>query len=326
MRVLSGLAPTGKVHIGNYLGAIRQWRELQEREECIFFIADLHALTIPYNPKSFRKTLSDAVISYLATGLDPEKSILFIQSQIKEHTELCWLLSVVTPVGDLQRMIQYKEKSKQFKKAVNAGLLNYPILQAADILLYHADAVPVGKDQLQHLELARTIARKFNQKFGKTFKEPRAILPKLGEKIMSLTTPKKKMSKSAIDPMSCIYLFDKPEEIKRKIMTAVTDPGKEIKYNLSQKPGISNLLTIYSLFSDKPIKEIEKEFKGKGYQVFKENLVQLLIEKLEPFRRKKKELKLRQTLLEKILEDGRKRAQVIAKETMKKVRKQMGLL
>lgn len=341
MRVLSGLAPTGKVHIGNYLGAIKQWLELQEKEECIFFIADLHALTSPYNPRTFQKTIFDAVISYLAAGLDPEKCILFIQSQIKEHTELTWLLSTVTPVGDLLRMTQYKEKAKRFKKNVNAGLLNYPILQAADVLLYKAEAVPVGKDQLQHLELAREIARRFNREFGETFPEPKAILPKSGEKIMSLTEPKKKMSKSAIDPISCIYLFDEPDEIRKKIMAAVTDPGKVIKYSPS-KPGISNLLTIYSLFSSetrkqssaeggflfsgKSIKELEKSFKGKGYEEFKKSLIKLLINSLEPFRRKRKELLSREVYVKEILNQGAKKAQVIVQSTITDVRKKMGLV
>ncbi len=323
MRILSGIQPTGSIHIGSYLGAIKQWVRLQDKEECIFFIADLHALTIPRNPKTFKKEVMETAAELVAAGLNPNKCIIFVQSQIKEHTELAWLLNTITPVGELERMTQYKTKAKQFKQNINAGLLNYPVLQAADILLYGTDLVPVGKDQVQHLELTRTIARKFNQKFEKTFKEPKPLLLQVGQKIMALQAPEKKMSKSL--PKTCLYLFDSPQEIKQKIMTAITDTGKEIKYNVSTKPGISNLLTIYSLFSDRPIKEIEKEFKGKGYQVFKEKLAQLLIKKLEPFRKKKKELELHQTLLGKILEDGRKRAQVIAQETMKKVRKNMGL-
>ena len=323
MRILSGIQPTGSIHIGSYLGAIKQWVRLQDKEECIFFIADLHALTIPRNPKTFKKEVMETAAELVAAGLNPNKCIIFVQSQIKEHTELAWLLNTITPVGELERMTQYKTKAKQFKQNINAGLLNYPVLQAADILLYGTDLVPVGKDQVQHLELTRTIARKFNQKFEKTFKEPKPLLLQVGQKIMALQAPEKKMSKSL--PKTCLYLFDSPQEIKQKIMTAITDTGKEIKYNVSTKPGISNLLTIYSLFSDRPIKEIEKKFKGKGYQVFKEKLAQLLIKKLEPFRKKKKELELHQTLLGKILEDGRKRAQVIAQETMKKVRKNMGL-
>lgn len=326
MRVLSGLAPTGKIHIGNYLGAVRQWLELQEKNECIFFIADLHALTTPYDPRTLQKTIFEAAVSYLAAGLDSEKCILFIQSQVKEHTELTWLLNTVTPVGELERMTQYKEKSKQFKKNINAGLLDYPVLQAADILLYQTDAVPVGKDQKQHIELTRAIARKFNQRFAKTFQEPQILLPKIGEKIMSLTNPRKKMSKTDPNPMSCIYLFDEPEEIKKKVMAAVTDTGKKIKYSPDQKPGISNLLTVYSLFGGKSLKEAEKKFQGKGYAEFKKQTADLLILKLEPFRKKRKELILREVYVREILERGRKRAQIIAQSTMLEAKKSMGLI
>jgi len=324
MRVLSGIQPTGELHIGNYLGMIKQSLELQEKAECLFPIVDLHAITIPYQPENFQKTILETAISYLAVGFDPEKSVLFVQSQVKEHTELCWLLSTVCPVGDLLRMTQYKEKAKQFKKAVNAGLLNYPILQAADILLYQADSVPVGKDQLQHVELARTIARKFNQRFGKTFIEPKAQIPKIGAKIMALNNPKQKMSKS-LGPQSYLSLFDEPEEIKKKIMAAVTDPGKVIKYDPQKKPGISNLLTIYSLFSGKSIKELEKKFKSSGYEKFKKSLAELLINSLEPLSKKRKELLTREVYVREILEQGRKKAQIIAQSTMQEVKKKMGL-
>jgi len=325
MRVLSGIQPTGELHIGNYLGMIKQSLELQEKAECLFPIVDLHAITIPYQPENFQKTILETAISYLAVGFDPEKSVLFVQSQVKEHTELCWLLSTVCPVGDLLRMTQYKEKAKQFKKAVNAGLLNYPILQAADILLYQADSVPVGKDQLQHVELARTIARKFNQRFGKTFIEPKAQIPKIGAKIMALNNPKQKMSKS-LGPQSYLSLFDEPEEIKKKIMAAVTDPGKVIKYDPQKKPGISNLLTIYSLFSGKSIKELEKKFKSSGYEKFKKSLAELLINSLEPLSKKRKELFQREIYVKEILEQGRKKAQLLAQSTIAEVKKKMGLI
>ncbi len=325
MRVFSGIRPTGELHIGNYLGAIKQWITLQEKAECIFCVVDLHAITTPYKPEKLQKNIRDLTITYLVAGLDPKKCIFFVQSQVQEHSELAWLLGTITPLGELQRMVQFKEKAKKHQEYVNAGLLNYPILMAADILLYQTDLVPVGKDQQQHVELARIIARKFNKTFGKAFKEPKVLLPKIGEKIMSLTAPTKKMSKTD-NPDSYIDLFDSPQAIKNKIIASQTDSGKEIKYNVSKKPGISNLLTIYSLFSNSPIKEIEKEFRGKGYQIFKEKLTKLLIKKLEPFRKKKKELEARQTLLEKILEDGRKRAQTIAQKTMRKVRKNMGLI
>ena len=325
MRILSGIQPSGTIHIGNYLGAIKNWIELQEKNECIFFIADLHAITTPYEPSKLQEKIFNTAISYVACGIDPEKSILFVQSNIKEHSELCWILNSVCSVGDLSRMTQYKEKGKKFKNNINSGLLTYPVLMAADVLLYKTDAVPVGKDQLQHLELTRTISRKFNQKFGNTFAEPKAIIPKMGEKIMSLQDPKKKMSKSD-SPESYIGIFEEPEEIERKIMRSVTDTGKEIKYNVSKKPGISNLLTIYSLFSGKEIKEIEKEFKGKGYGEFKKSLSNVLIEKLEIFRRKRKDLLLREDYIKDILEKGAKRAQIIAQSTIEEVRKKMGLI
>lgn len=325
MRIFSGIRPTGELHIGNYLGAIHQWLELQKENECVFCIVDLHALTTPWEPKELQKNIFDVAAAYLAAGLDPEKCIFFIQSQVKEHSELAWLLNVITPVGELGRMTQYKEKSRQFKTNINAGLLNYPVLMAADILLYQTDIVPVGKDQQQHVELSRIIARKFNQKFGQTFQEPKALLPKMGEKIMSLQSPKKKMSKTE-DPRGCIGLFDEPDIIKNKVMTSLTDLGKEIKYNLEKKPGISNLLTIYSLFSKKEIKDVEREFKGKGYAEFKKSLANLLINSLEPFRRKRKELLQREVYVKDILDKGAKKAQVIAQSTMADVRKKMGLL
>jgi len=325
MRIVSGVQPTGTIHLGNYLGAISQWVKLQEKAECLFFIADLHSLTIPYDPQQLQKNILETAVVYLACGINPEKSIIFIQSKIPEHTELAWLLNTVCPVGDLQRMTQYKEKAKQFKKNINAGLLNYPVLQAADILLYKTDFVPVGKDQVQHIELTRTIARKFNQRFGKTFKEPKAILLETGAKIMALNNPKKKMSKSA-GKESYLSIFAEPEEIKHKIMKAVTDTGKTIKYNPKTKPGISNLLTIYSLFSEIPIKELEKKFKGKGYAEFKKSLAQLLIKKLEPFRKKRKALLAREVYVRETIKKGIKKAKMLAQSTMEEVRKKMGLV
>jgi tryptophanyl-tRNA synthetase len=323
MKILTGFQPTGSIHLGAYLATVRQCVKLQEIGECIFFVADLHALTVPRNPKTFQKEVIEMAVELLASGIDPEKCILFIQSQIREHSELTWLLNTLTPVGELERMTQYKEKARQFKGNINAGLFDYPVLQAADILLYQTDSVPVGKDQVQHLELTKTIARKFNKKYGKAFKVPEVITLDVGAKIMALNDPKKKMSKSI--PQSCLYIFDEPEVIKKKVMTAVTDTGKQIIYDPVKKPGIANLLTIYSLMSSKSIKEVEKKFKGKGYADFKKQLASLLIQKLEPFRRKKKELLQREVYVREILERGRKRAQVLASSTMQEVRKKMGL-
>jgi len=328
MKILSGIQPTGSIHIGNYLGAIKQWIELQEKEDCIFFIADLHSLTIPFQPKDLQENILETAISYLALGIDPQKSIFFVQSKIKEHSELCWLLNTICPLGELERMTQFKEKSKQFSakggKDINAGLLVYPVLQSADILLYKTEGVPVGKDQVQHIELTRTIARKFNQKFGKLFPEPKALLGKTGAKIMSLNNPKKKMSKS-LGPQSYISLFEDPKEIKKKIMSAVTDTGKQIKYNLKGKPGISNLLIIYSLFSNKSIKELEKKFKNKGYAYFKKSLAELLITSLEPFQRKRKQFLSRKVYVQETLKLGAKRARSIAESTLSETHKKMGL-
>jgi tryptophanyl-tRNA synthetase len=324
MRIFSGIRPTGGLHIGNYLGAIKQWIFLQEKNECIFCIVDLHAITTPYDPKELQKNILDTAAVYMAAGINPEKSIIFVQSEVKEHAELAWLLGTITPMGELSRMTQFKEKSKQHKDYINAGLFSYPVLMAGDILLYKAQAVPVGKDQEQHVELTRTIAKKFNQKFGNVFPEPETILPKSGAKIMSLTDPKKKMSKSD-DPKSCISLFDSPEDIQKKIMSAETDSGKDVIYNVTKKPGISNLLTIYSLLTGKFTQEIEKEFKGKGYGDFKKALAKVVIDYLEPFRRKQKELQTRDVYVKEILAKGASRAKIIAEATMQEVREKMGL-
>lgn len=324
MRIFSGIRPTGGLHIGNYLGAIKQWLELQEKNECIFCIVDLHAITTPYDPKELQKNILETAAVYLAAGINPDKSIMFVQSEVKEHAELGWLLGTITPMGELSRMTQFKDKSKQYKDYINAGLFEYPVLMASDILLYKAQGVPVGKDQEQHVELTRTIAKKFNQKFDKIFPEPESLLPKAGAKIMSLTDPKRKMSKSD-DPKSCISLFDSPTDITKKIMSAETDSGKDVIYNVTKKPGISNLLTIYSLLSGKTIQDIEKEFKGKGYGDFKKSLAQVVVNYLEPFRRKQAELQTRDVYVKDILTKGASRASTIAQTTMAEVKSKMGL-
>lgn len=324
MRIFSGIRPTGNIHIGNYLGAVKQWIALQEENECVFCIVDLHAITTPYDPKELQKNIIEAASIYLAAGVNPEKAIIFVQSDVKEHAELGWLLGTITPMGELSRMTQFKEKSKQHKEYVNAGLFNYPVLMAADILLYKGQGVPVGKDQEQHVELTRMIANKFNQKFGKVFDEPKSIMPKLGAKIMSLTDPKKKMSKSD-DKKSYISLFDSPEDIQKKIMSATTDSGKDVTYNVTKKPGISNLLTIYSLITDRPVEDIQKDFVKKSYAEFKKSLAETLINYLEPFRRKQKELQTRDVYVKEILAKGASRAKTIAETTMKEVREKMGL-
>jgi len=325
MRILSGIQPTGEMHIGNYLGAVKQWAELQEQHDCIFTVVDLHALTVTQNAKELRRATMDKVIELLSVGLDPEKCIIFLQSHVKEHTELAWIFSTITPISELERMTQYKDKTAKNKKNLNAGLLTYPALMAADILLYHPQGVPVGKDQMQHLELTRMIVRKFNSQFGQTFKEPEGIIPEAGAKIMSLQDPKQKMSKSD-SASSYISLFEEPESIRKKIMRAQTDAGKEVVYNPKTKPGIANLLSIYALFAEESIKDTEKAFRGKGYAQLKKEVAELLIDKLDPFYRKKKEFTSRELYVQEILRNGARKARSIAQATMEDVRSKVGLL
>lgn len=325
MRILSGIQPTGVLHLGNYLGAVRQWIELQEKNECFFPIVDLHALTVPQDPKEFKKSIIEKTTELLAAGINPEKCVLFVQSHVPEHTELAWILNTLTPIAQLERMTQFKDKSLKQKSNVNAGLLTYPVLMAADILLYQTEGVPVGDDQTQHLELTRTLARKFNTKYGNTFVTPKAITPKEGARIMSLTNPKAKMSKTD-DAGSAISLFEDPKDIKAKINAAVTDTGSAVTYNPARKPGISNLLTIYSEFSGESTSQLEKKFKGKGYAPFKKSLAELLVKKLAPFREKKKDLEKREVYVEETLRKGARKAQSVASTTMEEVRSKVGLL
>ncbi|MDP2735930.1 MAG: tryptophan--tRNA ligase [bacterium] len=325
MRIFSGIQPTGEMHIGNYLGAVSQWLELQEKHECFFCVVDLHALTVPQDPDTLRKGTRAKVIELLAAGINPEKCTLFVQSHVPEHTELSWLLNTITPLGELERMTQFKDKSKKQKKEVYAGLLNYPVLMASDILLYQTEAVPVGQDQTQHLELARTLAKKFNARFGKTFREPETIIRKEAAKIMSLKDPRKKMSKSDA-PESYLGLFEEPSLIQKKIAGAVTDTGKEVRYDAKKKPGVSNLLLIYSLFSKEPVKKVEAKFRKKGYAELKKSLAALLIASLEPLRRKKKELGAREVYVREILRQGQHRASLVAQSTLRDAKGRVGLL
>lgn len=325
MKIFSGVRPSGELHIGNYLGAIKQWLKLQEENDTYFCIVDLHGITTPYDPKTLQDEIRGIAISYLAAGLDPNKSTIFIQSKVKSHAEFSWMLSTLAPLGRLERMTQFKEKSAKDPDNINLGLLGYPVLMAADILLYRADKVPVGEDQVQHLELTRDLARKFNNKFGEMFKEPETLLPKEGKRIMSLSNPSNKMSKSD-GRANYISLFDTPDEIKEKVMSAKTDTGKEIKYDNEKKKGVSNLITLYSLFSDSSIKEVEKEFQGKSYKEFKESLVDVISEGLSPLREKKKELEGNHDYIEKVLKEGEEKAKKVAEKTMKEVKEKMGLL
>ncbi len=323
MRVFSGIRPTGDIHLGNYFGAIKQWIDLQNQHDCLFCVVDLHAITTPYNPKLLQQQIRELAIAYLAAGLDPEKCALFVQSRVKEHCELAWLLGTVTPMGELKRMTQFKDKSKQHPEYVNAGLFNYPVLMAADILLYKTQAVPIGKDQQQHVELARAVCRYFNGKFGNILIEPKEIMA-AGQKIMSLSEPDKKMSKTG-NPKGCVGLFEAPESIAKKIGAAVTDTEKKIKFDPKRKPGISNLLAISSLISGKEIKTLEAEWKNKSYAEFKKQTAQALIDYLDPLRRRQKELLTRDVYVDDILKRGAAKAQTIATQTIREVKSAMGL-
>ena len=323
MRIFSGIRPTGEIHLGNYFGAVKQWVKLQENNEGIYCIVDLHAITTPYKKEELKRNTLKIAATYLAVGLNPEKSIMFVQSKIKEHSELAWLLGTIVPLGELQRMTQFKDKSKKHTKYINAGLLNYPVLMAADILLYQTNAVPVGEDQKQHVEFTRTIARKFNKRFGETFCLPKALISKEGARIMSLQDPKKKMSKTG-NPKGCIDLFEKPAIIRKKIMSAVTDTDNKIVFRPNKKNGISNLLTIYSLILDKNIKDLEEEFKGKKYSVFKKSLADELIKTLKPFREKREKLLSREVYIDEILKKGEQKARIIAQSTIRDVKEKMG--
>jgi len=326
MRVFSGIQPSGIIHIGNYFGAIKNWIKLQEKHECIFCIVNYHALTTPQDPETLLKNTYKTLAIFLACGIDPKKAVIFVQSQIPYHTELCWILNTIAKVGELERMTQYKEKIKERKESPNVGLFDYPVLMASDILLYQTDLVPVGEDQRQHLELTRTLARRFNRIFGKTFKIPKALIKKEGGKIMALDNPEKKMSKSASSSYNYISLEDPPSLIEEKIRKAVTDTEKVIRYSPKEKPGISNLLLIYSLASGKKIKELEEKYKGKGYFEFKKDLAKVLINFLTPIQEKKEKIEKDKKYLEEVLEKGQKKAEKIAKETIEKVKRKVGLI
>ena len=319
--LISGIQPTGRLHLGNYLGALKNFVELQNsgKYQCFFFIADYHSLTTEFDPKQKTEEILSVASAYLAAGISPKKSLIFVQSQVPQCAELFWILNTVAPVGEMERMTQYKDKAKSQPENINMGLLNYPILMTADIFLYDAKFVPVGDDQLQHLELARTLARKFNNRFGQTFIEPKELLTKT-PRMTSLNDPLKKMSKS--QPEGCLFLDDSPEEIKKKISRAVTDSSSEIKYDSQNKPGISNLLEIYSALSKKSVDSLEKQYQGVGYGQFKSSLADVVTKTLAPFR----EFKTSESNLKTILASGSKKANKIASAKMKAVKEKLGLL
>lgn len=321
-KIFSGIQPTGEIHIGNYLGAIRNWVELQKEYECVYCIVDYHAITTDYNPQKMQEQILNAAIDLLACGVDPKKSILFVQSQVPEHTELAWILNTLTPISELERMTQFKDKSQQHKQNINVGLFDYPILQAADILLYNINAVPVGEDQYQHIELTRKIAKKFNNKFGEHFLLPE-IIQSPTPRVMSLAEPTKKMSKS-LGPAHYIALSDSPEIIRKKISKAVTDTSPD--KNMSA--GVQNLFELLQEFADKEkIEKFRKDYNNQTikYSELKQFLAKKIIETLDPIRKKKEKLKKDPKKIKKILEDNGKRAKKIAEENIREIRKIIGL-
>lgn len=323
--LISGIQPSGRLHLGNYLGALKNFVELQNTDQyqCFFFIADLHSLTEDFEPAHKKQQVLGLLATYLAAGLKPSKSLLFAQSLVPAHSELTWILNTLTPFGELSRMTQFKDKTEDQPENINVGFFDYPVLMAADIIIYDAQFVPVGDDQLQHLELARTLVRRFNNKFGAAFIEPQPLLTNV-PRLLSLTDPEKKMSKS--DPAGCLFLDDAPETIQEKIGAAVTDSGREITFNPELKPGISNLLQIMSSLSGKLIPELEKEFAGKSYVRFKKAAARAVSRYFSSFRRKKERLLVQPEKLEKILRRGGKTANKIAGEKMRIVKEKIGLL
>ncbi|MBQ9960619.1 MAG: tryptophan--tRNA ligase [Firmicutes bacterium] len=322
-RVFSGVQPTGNIHLGNYLGALKQFVELQDDHECLYCIVDLHAITVPQDPKALREHILDVAALYLAVGIDPKKSIVFVQSDVSGHSELSWVLTCNSYTGELSRMTQFKDKSKN-KESAPTGLFTYPVLMAADILLYDTDIVPVGNDQKQHIELCRDLAIRINGKYKDTFVVPDGRFLKAGARIMALDDPTKKMSKSAENIHSRISLLDEPSKIKKSIMKATTDSEGIIRYDVENKPGISNLLTIYSVLSGISIEDLEKKYEGKGYGDFKKDLVEVTVNALAPIKARYEEIRHSQELLD-VLEEGAQKADAIAKKTMARVKENFGL-
>ncbi len=323
-RVFSGVQPTSQIHIGNYIGAIKRFVELQNDMDCFFCIVDLHSVTVPQDPRELYKNSLQLAALYMAVGLDPSKVTLFIQSHVPAHTELSWLLQCNSYLGELNRMTQFKEKSLG-KETVTTGLFTYPVLMAADILLYDTHYVPVGNDQKQHLELCRDIAIRFNKKHGETFVVPEPLIAKFGARIMSLDDATKKMSKSNENKHSKINLLDSPSKIKKSIMKAVTDSDSEVRFDVENKPGVSNLMTIYNILNGMSLDEIEGKYKGMGYGTFKKDLVEVVVSALEPIQSRYEEI-LSSGEVEKVLKEGARRANEVSNEILDRAKKKMGFV
>ena len=322
-RVFSGIQPSGNLHLGNYLGSIRNWVEDQDRYDNVFCVVDLHAVTAEYDPEELRQSTRQLVGLYLAAGLDPERSTLFVQSQVAEHTELTWMLNCVTPMGWLQRMTQFKEKSEGKRESVSAGLFTYPLLMAADILLYQAELVPVGEDQKQHVELARDIAQRFNHLFGETFVVPEPTIRKVGARVMGLDDPTKKMSKSAEGQYHSVGLLDDPKAIGKKFGRAVTDSGREIAFN-PERAGVHNLLGIYQALTGQSQEAIEAHFEGRGYGDLKKEVAEAVIAELEPIQTRYRAIENDAGFIDRVLGESVERLRPIVDETMDKARRAMG--
>jgi len=324
-RVFSGIQPSGRSHLGTYLGALKNWVSMQDGHDCLFCIVDLHALTVPQDPKALRANVREMAALYVAVGLDPENSIIFRQSRVSGHTELAWLLNCVARVGELSRMTQFKDKAqKGGADSASVGLYDYPVLQAADVLLYNAHLVPVGEDQRQHLELMRTLARRFNGLYGETFVVPEPMILDVGARVMALDDPTSKMSKSAPTPAGYVELLDEPDVIRRKIRRAKTDSGSEV-LSSPEKPAITNLLNIYAGLAGLPVPEIEERYRGRGYGDFKKDLAEVVVDALSPIRERALELLNDPKELDDLLESGAERAREVAHANLRDARARMGL-
>jgi len=323
--IFSGIQPSGELTLGNYLGALKNWVKLQDSYDCYYCVVDLHAITVRQEPAELRKKTLELLAIYIAAGIDPEKNTMFIQSHVPAHSEAAWLLNCSTYIGELNRMTQFKDKSKKYEGGVLAGLLNYPVLMAADILLYQTDLVPVGKDQKQHLEITRDIAARFNNLYSDTFVIPEPYIPESGAKIMDLQDPDKKMSKSSDNPNSFILIMDPPEVIRKKINRAVTDSLGEVKYS-DEQMGVKNLMTILSVLSGISISEIEQKYKGLGYAQFKKDVAEAIVSEFEPIQKKVKQLLGDKTYLQSIYKYGAEKANYVANKTLRKMQKKIGFI
>ncbi|WP_127592636.1 tryptophan--tRNA ligase [Paenibacillus lautus] len=323
-RLLSGIKPSGDLNIGGYGGALRQYVNMQHEYESYFFVPDLHAVTVYQDPKELHQRTRDIAALYIASGIDPDKATIFLQSQVPAHVELGWLLETQAHFGELKRMTQFKEKSDG-KDTVSSALFTYPVLMAADVLLYQATHVPVGDDQKQHLELTRDVAERFNNRYGRTFTLPEPIIQDIGSRVMGLDDPSKKMSKSNPNKNSCVHMMDTPEDIRKKFSKAVTDSDGQVRHDWEQKPAVSNLIEIYSVFSEEAISVIEKRYEGQGYGTFKKELAEVVIQKLQPIQEKFHQI-VNSSELDRILMDGAKRAAETASTTLLAAKKAMGFV